>query len=82
MTKKKKLSETDEYMVDYVLATIRRTRAIVESQGYGNNARPWVPRRYTNERVNEEVIRRLLGDGYKDAYVEEHIEDIVFNVTW
>lgn len=66
----------------YALAAIQVAREEASKQGL-RTARPWVLRRDTDVETNVEIVRRLLEGGkYKDVEIEEHIEDVVFRVSW
>lgn len=70
----------NDTLYKYVVAVVRQ--AIEEGRQHGwHNVRPWVLRRHTNDEVNDRVVKYFQLIGY-DVYVEPHVEDIVFNVTW
>lgn len=71
-----------ESNLKYALARIQVAKEEASKLGY-RNARPWVLRRHTDPETNVEIVRRLIESGkYKDVYIEEHIEDVVFNISW
>ena len=66
----------------YALAVIQVAREEASKQGF-RTARPWVLRNDTDVETNVEIVRRLLESGkYKGVEIEEHVEDIVFRISW